>query len=1088
MEEKTDSTPPPAAAHAVPAWRPFIYAIHAASIARRGDPERLFGLCHDLGFSTILLSGVFSSGEDTFLVSSHHHASATLAWASLLPDSLRRLVDAACRHGLGIMLDLPLDRIARDGVLAARKPHWCLPDGGERLAARLNYHDHGAEILAYWRDVTAMLLDAGIAGLRCDAPQRLPPACLQGIIHDTRLIRPDCRWIGWTAGLDHAGMLAVAATGVDMVTSSIAWWDRHSDWLLAERQDLPAGTGLLACPVPLPGPAGMNEARAVMALRLAAAMGDGVLIPAGFECASGTPVPSGSGPDDPRFYPPTPRMQTALRQARRLITSGTPFARSARDRLLGTDGAATVIIREGQAGRRRASRPRRMPLRLILANPSVREATQVRLSGMLAGSGTSFACFHAVDGAPDYVSSPTGEITLAPDEVRVLQTGPGTPIYRNAPPATQALRLLPRIVIESVTPCVESGRFPARAIVGDSVGVEADIFMDGHDLLQARLLWRPAGDTAWRSAPMAPIGNSRWRSYMPLDRMGMWEFTIEAWEDHFGTYIRDLRRRRDAGTMEQADIADGCLLLAQACTTMTTDAGRPLSSLLERISATTADHAADLLLSPHAADIMARADPRAGQTGLPAPLSIMVDREAGRFGSWYELFPRSLDGAGRHGTLRDVIDRLPAIRAMGFSVLYLPPIHPIGHVNRKGPNNALHAGADDPGSPYAIGSAAGGHDTIHPELGTIADFHALVETAQAQGMELALDLAIQCAPDHPWVRTHPEWFAHRADGSIRHAENPPKKYEDIVNLDFYAPGAIPGLWEALRDIVLAWVGHGVRIFRVDNPHTKPLPFWEWMMDQVRARHPDVLFLAEAFTTPGMMYRLAMAGFSQSYTYFTWRTTKAELTEYMTELTTPPVSDFFRPHFFVNTPDINPFFLQTSGRAGHLIRAALACTLSGLWGMYSGFELCEARALPGREEYQDSEKYQIRQWDWARPGNIIAEITALNALRQRHPALQSHMGLRFFRAFNDQILYFGRMTDGMTDVILVAVSLDPMNAQEADFEIPLWEWKLSDNASLVSHDLLRDRHETWTGKIQHMRLDPGEMPFTIWQVSPAGKTT
>ena len=422
------------------------------------------------------------------------------------------------------------------------------------------------------------------------------------------------------------------------------------------------------------------------------------------------------------------------------------------------------------------------------------------------------------------------------------------------------------------------------------------------------------------------------------------------------------------------------------------------------------------------------------------------------------------------------------LKDMGFDVLYLPPIHPIGLTNRKGKNNSLRARPEDVGSPYAIGNSEGGHTAIHPQLGGIEDFRGLRKAAQAHGMELALDFAIQCSPDHPWLREHPEWFSFRPDGSVRYAENPPKKYEDIVNVDFYSAHAVPDLWQALRDIVLFWAKEGVRIFRVDNPHTKPLPFWEWLIAQVRSRHPDVIFLSEAFTRPKMMYRLAQLGFSQSYTYFTWRHTKQEITDYFVELTTSDVKDFFRPHLFVNTPDINPYFLQSSGRPGFLIRAALAATLSGLWGMYSGFELCEAAPLPGREEYLNSEKYEIRVRDYEAPGNIVAEISRLNRIRKSNPALQTHIGLRFFPAHNDQVILYGKPLPARGDIILVAVSLDPFHVQEATIEIPLWEWQLPDDGAVTVHDLMRDTKFVWAGKLQRIRLDPAELPFAIWRIA------
>jgi starch synthase (maltosyl-transferring) len=485
---------------------------------------------------------------------------------------------------------------------------------------------------------------------------------------------------------------------------------------------------------------------------------------------------------------------------------------------------------------------------------------------------------------------------------------------------------------------------------------------------------------------------------------------------------------------------------------------------------------------------MERADPRPFRASAEA-LPLEVDRREAGFATWYEIFPRSqTDDPKRHGTLQDVIATLPRVKAMGFDVLYFPPIHPIGMKNRKGRNNTLTPGPEDVGSPYAIGSEDGGHDALHPQLGTLEDFRALVAAAAEHGMELALDFAIQCSPDHPWLKDHPDWFDWRPDGSIRYAENPPKKYEDIVNVDFYKPGAMPALWIALRDVVLFWVKEGVRLFRVDNPHTKPLPFWEWMIGEVRARAPEAVFLSEAFTRPKVMYRLAKVGFGQSYTYFTWRNTRAELTQYLQELNEPPVSDFFRPHFFVNTPDINPEFLQVSGRPGHLIRAALAATLSGLWGVYNGFELCEATPVkPGKEEYLDSEKYEVRVWDYDRPGNIKAEITELNRIRRENPALHTHLGVTFINAQHDNILLYLKRTPDGENAILVAVSMDPRNAVESWMELPQWAMGLPNGAPLAVENLMPGGfgEERWDGTHRHLRLDPNSgLPFAIWRLRAA----
>jgi starch synthase (maltosyl-transferring) len=556
---------------------------------------------------------------------------------------------------------------------------------------------------------------------------------------------------------------------------------------------------------------------------------------------------------------------------------------------------------------------------------------------------------------------------------------------------------------------------------------------------------------------------------------------VEAWRDAFATFRDELEKKSAAGLNVALELEEGRLLVQRAADR----AGGDLVQLAARLAAAPEAERLTLLLSPEAAALMTAGDDRPFRN-RSAEHPVDAERTQARFASWYELFPRSQSGdPSRHGTFADVIAQLPRIRAMGFDVLYFPPIHPIGRKNRKGRNNSLSAGPGDPGSPYAIGAEEGGHDAIHPELGSLDDFHRLRDAAHAHGMELALDFAIQCAPDHPWLREHKEWFAWRPDGSLRYAENPPKKYEDIVNVDFYADGAVPSLWLALRDVVKFWVMQGVKTFRVDNPHTKPLPFWEWMIADIRAEHPDAIFLSEAFTRPKMMYRLAKIGFGQSYTYFTWRNEKRELQDYLAELATTAPRDFFRPNFFVNTPDINPVFLQTSGRPGFLIRAALATTLSGLWGMYNGFEVCEGRPVPGKEEYLDSEKYEIRAWDWDRPGNIVAEITRLNAIRKGNPALQTHMGVAFHNAFNDNVLWYRKATADRSNVVLCAVSLDPHNAQEATVELPLWEWGLPDHAALAAEDLMRGHRFTWHGKTQRLRLDPGDLPFGIWRVRPAG---
>ncbi|TRO16125.1 alpha-1,4-glucan--maltose-1-phosphate maltosyltransferase [Ectopseudomonas mendocina] len=642
----------------------------------------------------------------------------------------------------------------------------------------------------------------------------------------------------------------------------------------------------------------------------------------------------------------------------------------------------------------------------------------------------------------------------------------------------------PRIAIEAVQPIIEGGRFASKCLSGRPLPVSAVIFSDGHEQLAADLLWRAGGEATWQRKPMQALGNDHWSAELRIDQQGRGEFAIEAWLDVYASFRQELVKKLGAGVPVELELQEGAQLVRRIAAQAPEPLRAELTALIERMEASQSQSEREaVLIDPSVNELMRRAEYRPHLLRTPNyPLD--VERSLAEFASWYELFPRSLGDEQRHGTFADVHARIPEIARMGFDVLYFPPIHPIGRAHRKGPNNSLKAGPGDPGSPYAIGSEEGGHDAVHPQLGSLEEFRQLVRVAREHGLEVALDFAVQCSPDHPWLEQHPGWFSWRPDGSIRHAENPPKKYEDIVNVEFYAEAAMPGLWLALRDVVLGWVELGVTLFRVDNPHTKPMPFWEWLIADVRERHPEVIFLSEAFTRPAMMARLGKLGFSQSYTYFTWRNTKAELQSYLTELNQAPWRDCYRPNFFVNTPDINPYFLQRSGRPGFLIRAALATMGSGLWGMYSGFELCEAEPVPGKEEYFDSEKYQLRPRDYQAPGNINAEIARLNQIRRENPALQTHLGFQAYTAWNDNILYFGKRTADLSNFILIAVSLDPHHAQEAHFELPLWELGLPDDASLAGEDLMNGHCWTWHGKVQWMRIEPWHLPFGIWRIQTA----
>ncbi|MAF28272.1 MAG: alpha-1,4-glucan--maltose-1-phosphate maltosyltransferase [Croceicoccus sp.] len=680
---------------------------------------------------------------------------------------------------------------------------------------------------------------------------------------------------------------------------------------------------------------------------------------------------------------------------------------------------------------------------------------------------------------------------LQPGEVRLMEVRRAPAVVSaSGAPAAQPSRDSARLVVEHVEPSVDGGAFPVKRVVRDRIAVSAVIFADGHEQLAAELRWRAIDQETWSSARMTQGDNDRWDAEFTLARMGRHEFVVEGWLDRFGGFQRDFAKKVDAGVDQPVDRAEGMALVRKAAERSKGKLASQLKQQLGAMESADADAATEGLLSKDLRRLMDEADDRPHRL-VSAPQQVDAERIEAQFSSWYEIFPRSMTpDPERHGTFADVVNHLPRIRAMGFDTLYFPPIHPIGTANRKGPNNTLTPEEGDPGSPYAIGSPDGGHDAIHPELGSFEDFDRLVKAAADHGLEIALDFAIQASPDHPWLKEHPGWFAWLPDGSMKYAENPPKKYQDIVNVDFYGRDAVPGLWEALRDVILLWVDHGVKTFRVDNPHTKPLPFWEWMIGDVRARHPEVIFLSEAFTRPTMMYQLAKVGFSQSYTYFTWRDRKQELTDYITELTSEAPKDFYRPHFFVNTPDINPFFLQTGGRPAHRIRAVLAATLSGLWGVYSGFELCDATPLgAGKEEYLDSEKYEIRVRDWNAPGNIIEDVTRLNRLRRANPALQTHLNTRFYVAHDENVIWYGKpapSADGsLREMIMVMVNMDPHGAHACDYEVPLWEFGLHDQAAIDVEDLVHGHRFQWHGKIQHIHLAPDE-PYRIWRLTHGGE--
>jgi starch synthase (maltosyl-transferring) len=710
-----------------------------------------------------------------------------------------------------------------------------------------------------------------------------------------------------------------------------------------------------------------------------------------------------------------------------------------------------------------------------------------------------------------------------------------------------------RVVIAQVLPEIDGGRFPIKRTPGETVRVEADLFADGHDKIAAVLRFRERAepskpfpsvlhvprvsetqpvpeiepirtqqsrtpqtmhvavyesneeDAIWHETPMELVENDRWTAEFAVETVGWYEYTVEAWVDHFASWRHALEARIKAGQDIRPELLEGSALVKAAAAR--SPVGPERRWLLDAASALAADGSADerarVALSPDLMIRMAGAPDRRLSSTYPRTLTVKVDREIARTGAWYEMFPRSArtdlsDGerAGteplRSATFAEAANRLPDIAAMGFDVVYLPPIHPIGRTFRKGRGNALTAGPGDPGSPWAIGGPEGGHTAVEPGLGTIDDFDAFRAEAERLGLEVALDLAYQCSPDHPYVTEHPEWFRHRPDGSINYAENPPKKYQDIYPFDFETD-EWRALWRELRDVVLFWVGHGVRIFRVDNPHTKPFGFWEWLIADVHQRDPGVIFLAEAFTRPKVMKHLAKLGFTQSYTYFTWRNTKKEIEEYFTELTTTEMREYYRPNLFANTPDILHAFLQQGGPPAFRIRAVLAATLGATYGIYSGFEIAEGRGVPSSEEYADSEKYQIRVWDWNRPGHLTDLITRLNQIRHTHRALQFNEGLRFHLTTSDHIVAYSKVAPApstreralrapahslrASDAVrlLTVVSLDPKAVRDGWICVSLADDPVPDDERYSVHDLLSGARFEWTGAWNYVRLDPVGTP-------------
>ena len=655
----------------------------------------------------------------------------------------------------------------------------------------------------------------------------------------------------------------------------------------------------------------------------------------------------------------------------------------------------------------------------------------------------------------------------------------------------QSARALRRVVIERVEPEVDGGRFAIKRTVGEEVRVRADIYADGHDLLSAMLLYQPVGDSVRTEVPMRVVNNDRWEASFRVEKLGRYVYTIVAWVDTFRTWSADLRKRADAGQDISVDVQIGAEMVgAAAGRARAAEARRRLAEAaanLKRGAKADREAALRIAFDPELASLVNANRDLAADARYEKELAVVVDPEKARFSAWYEMFPRSCTtDPKRHGTFRDCIDRLPYVAGMGFDILYLPPIHPIGRSERKGKNNSTTPTPEDTGSPWAIGSKEGGHKAIHPQLGSLEDLKALVGKAGEFGIDVALDIAYQASPDHPYVKEHRVWFRERPDGTVQYAENPPKKYQDIYPFNFDSERA-PELWEELKSVVTYWIEQGIHVFRVDNPHTKPFAFWEWMIDEVKREHPEVIFLSEAFTRPKVMYQLAKLGFTQSYTYFAWKNTSWEITQYFTELQEGDILEYFRPNLWPNTPDILNDYLQKSGRPGFMIRLILATTLAASYGIYGpAFELCEGRAVrEGSEEYLDSEKYQIRVWDINNPNSLRDLITHMNRMRHGSPALQRNSGLKFHPIDNPQMIAYSKVCDDPADMIFVVVNLDPHNRQAGWVNVDVAALHLGSEESYQVHDLLTDARYVWHGSRNFVDLNPALLPAHVFRVHSIG---
>lgn len=1054
-----------------------------------------------MGFDWIYLNPFHYPGfsGSLYAVKDYHRLHPLLDDGRPADRQLRDFIEQAGALGLRVMMDLVVNHTSKDAILVEEHPEWYArnADGALKSPGAVDADDPSkftewgdlAEIdygraalhpalIAHWGELVRHYAGLGFAGFRCDAAYQVPAEIWAGIIGPTRDQFPDIHFAAETLGCTPDQIEALHQAGFDTLFNSSKWWDFHQPWLLEQYDLLRAIAPSIAFPeshdttrLGADMVAGDPEAWARMKALFAAFFSAGWMMPIGYEWGYRSKL-------DVVATRPTDREApqfdiSGFIAGLNRVKAETPAlnAEGPQRRLTPPEWSVVVLLR---------LTPEQDQAALAVLNTDPLHVHGVDVRRLLVDAGLAPGRFEGC--TPGAEGGGPGRLELAPLEARLFRTIL-TESKALPPPSGLPDVGIPGILIRAVSPCVDCGRVPVKREVGDVLEVTADILKDGHDALAARVLWRETGDAVWREAPLHPQDNDRWIGRVPLERNTRVSYTIEAWGDAYESWRGDISKKRAAAQVVAVEVVEGRLLLNAALPRIQGADHERMVRVLADLDCLEGDEdKADLMVSTMVRAVLARWPDRAKAVRHDMIYQVVVDRPAARFAAWYGMMARS-QGTDPHrsASFKDCEKRLPEIARMGFDVVYLLPIHPIGRVHRKGPDNTLVAAEGDPGSPYAIGSVEGGHTAIHPDLGSIEDFRHFVAAVKRHGMEVALDFAIQCAPDHPWIKQHPDWFQWRPDGSIRYAENPPKKYQDIVNVTFHGPDA-EGLWRELLGVVLFWVREGVRVFRVDNPHTKPIPFWEWLIRTVQDDYPDVLFLSEAFTRPKLMRALAKAGFSQSYTYFTWRNFKQELIDYMSELAEGEARDYMRPNFWPTTPDILPPYLQTGGRAGFRIRLVLAATLSSLYGIYNGFELCEAAAVPGKEEYLHSEKYQFKVWDWNRPGNIKDFVARINAIRRDNPALHEFENVRFYSADDESVLFYGKATLDRSNMIFVAVTLDPFDPHDCELSFPLEAMGVPPGETYEVEELLTGSRHLWRGPRQEIRLDPAVNPAALYRVT------